>query len=80
MFNYRKTQSVARSLDRRLQDMELTPTEEKLLHTLDANTTIEVNELQKDSTSITEDEFWNALQGLSAKRQIHVTVTRVRYD
>ena len=75
-----KTQSVARSLDRRLQDMELTPTEEKLLHTLDANTTIEVNELQKVSTSITEDEFWNALQGLSAKRQIHVTVTRVLYN
>lgn len=76
-----ETQSVARSLDRRLQDMELTPTEEKLLHTLDANPTIEVNELQKVSTSITtEDEFWNALQGLSAKRQIHVTVTRVRYD
>lgn len=75
-----EVQQVVRSLDNRLQDMELTPTEEKLLRTLEVNTTIEVNELQKATTSITEDEFWNALQGLSAKRQIHITLTRVRYD
>ncbi len=73
-------QRIVKSLDRRLQDMELTPTEEKLLHTLEVNVNLEVNELQKATTSITEDAFWKALQGLSAKRQIHITITRVRYD
>jgi hypothetical protein len=76
-----KVRHAIKALEHRLQDMELTPTEEKLLHTLVADTTTtEVNELQKATTTITEDEFWQALQGLSAKRQIHVTVTRVRYD
>ncbi len=75
-----EVQRTVRVLDRQLQEVELTPTEEDLLRTLESNFTVEVNELQKYATSMTENEFWHALQGLSAKRQVHITVTRVRHD
>ncbi len=69
------------SLNKVLQDLELTGPEEQLLKKLPTETeTMEVSELRQVATRLSENDFWAALRGLHAKRRLRITVEPVRYD
>jgi len=69
------------SLSSVLQALELTGPEEQLLKVLPAESEVtEVSELRQAATRLSEDDFWEALRGLHAKRRLRVIVEPVRYD
>lgn len=69
------------SLQQALQSLQLTPAEEILFAMLSsADEPAEVASLRLMTTGLTDADFWNALQGLHAKRRLRIYCKRVVYE
>ncbi len=69
------------TLSRKLRELQLTGPEEATLQTLETESNaLEVSALRQKQRRLAEDEFWNALRGLQAKRRVRITVEPIHYD
>lgn len=68
------------NLSRELQKLELTPQENVLLAAVSSgNSAVDFGAIRQ-SAGLPNDEFWQALGGLQAKRRVRIQIERVAYD
>ena len=68
-------------LGRELQKLELTSQESALLTALQAgHSALDFGTVRQASSGLREDEFWNALSGLQAKRRVRILIERIVHD
>lgn len=71
-------QREAASLQEILRSLHLTPAEENLLAALSSgDTAVEIANLRSETPTLADADFWNALQGLHAKRRIRIYCERL---
>lgn len=77
-----KLQPEVMALSDKLRNLELTRTEEQVLHSLpESQSELELSELrQKVAGRVGDEDLLAALNGLHAKRRIRVLITPVRHD
>lgn len=67
-------------LSKKLRELELTPTEERVLQGFKGQE-VDASELRQGlRASVSDNEFWNAIQGLQDKQRIRIHITRIRRD
>ncbi len=69
------------ALSSRLRNMELTGPEQLLCSLLTGEASeLELGELRQTAQRLSEEEFWNAVRGLHAKRRLRLVAEAIRYD
>ncbi|GAB4153056.1 MAG: hypothetical protein Fur0021_18450 [Candidatus Promineifilaceae bacterium] len=68
-----------RELSAHLTELKLTPEEAVLMQALQTEQR-DLAELRSLAVKLSEEAFWKALGGLSAKRRVNITISPVRYD
>lgn len=75
----KETAQQVKQLSTHLTELKLTPEEESLNLVLQAESK-DLASLRQLTPKLTEDAFWKALSGLSAKRRVNIVISPVRYD